>query len=197
MKKESRKGFTLVELFLVIIVLVGLAGTITISADESIASAEVNNIITNMRILKSAALQWLTDYGDFVDPYSHAVTYPFTYINIKSSETNVETIQGLMADSTPGSRSTMTKYIKMSSQLFSLSKGVLPDVDEYAITDGGNTREKWYVVYKFEKEDRRIKRIKRKMANKAQEFELYKNENDSYTEDSEYVYMKIIDLSKR
>ena len=66
-KNKFRKGFTLVELLLVIVVIAILAGTVMVSGDESIISAEANNIISNMRVIKAAALEWLADYGDFID----------------------------------------------------------------------------------------------------------------------------------
>ena len=112
MEKKSRKGFTLIELFLVIVVIVILAGAIMVSGDESVVSAEADNIINNMRILKTAALEWLADYGDYIDPNDHRVTYPYPAIMPIEKRNNAkQCIQDVMKEDYPQGRQTMMKYV--------------------------------------------------------------------------------------
>lgn len=225
MKKEkfSRKGFTLIELLLVVVVIVILAGTIMVSGEESIISAEANNIINNMRIIKSAALEWIADYGDYIDrtgKFNYVVTYPFPIIKAADSvkiddDTDKDKwhIQNVMRPDAD-SRSTMMKYINTAypPQEVRIIPSVNEDIDSgsgpieggYAIVDAsrnlGGGYNKWYVVYRFETEETensRVKKLKQKIDERAQEFELYKNQTDFYKKDSEYVYMPIIDLAKQ
>ena len=112
-KNKFRKGFTLVELLLVIVVIAILAGTIMISGDDSVISAEANNIISNMRILKTAALEWLADYNDYVDrtgKLNYMVTYPYSNLRRNFNSDAIRSIQNLMYSNARG-RDTMMKYI--------------------------------------------------------------------------------------
>ncbi len=220
MKKEkfSRKGFTLIELLLVIVVVVILAGTIMISGDESIISAEANNIINNMRILKSAALEWIADYGDYIDrtgKFNYMVTYPYSTLNDEyflkgKAEQCIQNVMRKKSDKEHG-RDTVMKYIKTAYPPEDVR--IIPSVNEdtdrgsgaiqggYALVDAsrnlGGGYNKWYVVYRFETENALVKKLKQKIAERAEEFELYKNQTDFYKKDSEYVYMPIIDLAKQ
>ena len=68
MKSEmKRKGFTLVELLIVIVVIGILSAMMMLSSTEAVSSARANNIVSNLRNLKTAALAMYTDYMDHVD----------------------------------------------------------------------------------------------------------------------------------
>ena len=60
--KKMRKGFTLVELLIVIAILGALASMMTLSGTNATASASATKIVENLLTLKSAALMMYTDY---------------------------------------------------------------------------------------------------------------------------------------
>ena len=61
MKNIKRKGFTLVELLIVIVVIGILSAMMMMSSTEAVTSAKASNIVSNMRNLKTAALAYYVD----------------------------------------------------------------------------------------------------------------------------------------
>ena len=64
MMKEGRKGFTLVELLIVIVVIGILAGMMMLSSTEAVTSAKATKIISDMKNLQKAVLAWYLDNYD-------------------------------------------------------------------------------------------------------------------------------------
>jgi prepilin-type N-terminal cleavage/methylation domain-containing protein len=60
-RRGARKGFTLVELLIVIIIIGILAGAMMMVAGRSRDSAEAAKIISDLRSVKAAALIWMTE----------------------------------------------------------------------------------------------------------------------------------------
>ena len=67
MKKSFRKGFTLVELLIVIVVIGILSAMMMLSSTEAVSSARAADIISDLRNLKTAALAWYADNLDYVE----------------------------------------------------------------------------------------------------------------------------------
>ena len=68
-RNMKRKGFTLVELLIVIVVIGVLSAMMMLSSTEAVSSARASNIVSNLRNLKTAALAY---YIDHVDSYDRA-----------------------------------------------------------------------------------------------------------------------------
>ncbi len=62
----KRRGFTLVELLIVIVVIGVLSAMMMLSSTEAVSSARASNIVSNLRNLKTAALAWYADHLDDV-----------------------------------------------------------------------------------------------------------------------------------
>lgn len=66
-RKGARKGFTLVELLIVIIIIGILAGAMMLVAGTSRDTAEASRIISDLRTVKSAAVMWMADSPTSID----------------------------------------------------------------------------------------------------------------------------------
>ncbi|MBR1657924.1 MAG: type II secretion system protein [Synergistaceae bacterium] len=66
-KATKRKGFTLVELLIVIVVIGILSAMMMLSSTEAVTSAKASNIISNLRNLKTAALAYYVDHLDYLE----------------------------------------------------------------------------------------------------------------------------------
>jgi general secretion pathway protein G len=67
MKSVRRKGFTLVELLIVIVIIGILAGAMMMLMGSSSDKAEATKVISDLRTMKGAVLQYYTDKSTYPD----------------------------------------------------------------------------------------------------------------------------------
>ena len=66
-KYAKQKGLTLVELLVCMVVIAILALALILSSKEAVSSAKAARIISNLNVLKAAALQWYNDNVGYVE----------------------------------------------------------------------------------------------------------------------------------
>ena len=69
----KRRGFTLVELLIVIVVIGILSAMMMLSSTEAVTSAKASNIVSNLRNLKTAALAMYIDNMDKFDKNDYKI----------------------------------------------------------------------------------------------------------------------------
>ena len=72
MIKFVRKGFTLVEIMIVILVIGILAAAFVYSSTEAITTAKATRIIANLHTVRNAVLQFYGDYPDIFESKAYA-----------------------------------------------------------------------------------------------------------------------------
>ena len=139
---NKHKGFTLVELLIVIVVIGILASMMMISTSESTSTAKANTIISNLRNFSMAAMAY---YTDNMDDYGRNVAY----------NTNAT-----------------TKSIKSHVVEYMHNEGDIPDKEKYKVLNDYNTDTKasiWWARYDASNADARIKE---KLAGRAKSANL-------------------------
>ena len=95
MKKNfnvKRKGFTLVELLIVIVVIGVLSAMMMLSSTEAVTSAKASNIVSNLRNLKTAALAYYVDNLDEAEKkaFSPKIADVAKYMNAGGSTETID-----------------------------------------------------------------------------------------------------------
>ena len=100
MKSTKREGFTLVELLIVIVVIGILSAMMMLSSTEAVSSARANNIISNLRNLKTATLAFYVDSLDKISDLERKKRIPIGYIvkYLGSSNTTLDTSNNTVGD---------------------------------------------------------------------------------------------------
>jgi len=86
MKNVKRKGFTLVELLIVIVIIGILAGAMMMLMGSSTDKAEATKVISDLRSMKGALLQYYSDHSGY--PADGDVDDLGTYVDKDLSEAN-------------------------------------------------------------------------------------------------------------
>lgn len=149
MKNIKRKGFTLVELLIVIVVIGILSAMMMLSSTEAVTSARASNIVSNLRNFKTAALAM---YVDKLDEAANLVDGEYSATDLTKS------------------MDTVVKYMNNSSQQGNADS----DLTKYGIA---NANGGWFVYYNFGTDG--DARIKSKIAGRAKSVGLYGAANNT------------------
>ena len=138
--KNSRKGFTLVELLIVIVVIGILSAMMMLSSTESVASAKANNIISNLRNLKTAVTAWYADNLDKVK---------------KDGDTWKIDGKNVSAFVEDNGKTEILKYLNNENSITLGNKGDTTD-GHYLLVSGPSSKT-WYVCYNLGSSEQRVK----------------------------------------
>ena len=132
---SNRKGFTLVELLIVIVVIGVLSAMMMLSSTEAVSSAKAADVISNLRNIKTAVLAWYADNLDRVNG---------KYQIYKKDGTDPQLIGTFTKDK--GGEAEFLKYLNNDNSIKLTKKESAAD-GEYFLSgeDGGKN---WYVGYK-------------------------------------------------
>ena len=144
-----RKGFTLVEILIVIIVMSILGAMMTYSSSEAISSNKAAEIVIKLRNLKIAAMQM---YVDKLDIWQGSTTEEIN--KAKDAFTMGEVKTHLNDDNGYDS-----KYVIITD------KGKKDTSTPYA-------NRKWYIVYNFDTQEKDVEKVKEKLAKRAKTDDL-------------------------
>ena len=152
-RNMKRRGFTLVELLIVIVVIGILSAMMMLSSTEAVTSAKASNIVSNLRNLKTATLACYIDSMDHFDK----VLY---YLKGGAAPNNA----------TEGT----TKEVKIGDVVKYLSGGTdIPEKDNYEIEQ--NTDGDWYLSYTLQGTNTEKTQIKQKLEGRAKSVGLLKD----------------------
>ena len=187
MKSIRRKGFTLVELLIVIVVIGILSAMMMLSSTEAVSSARASNVVSNLRNIKTAVLSW------YADNLNRVVKDGSEYkIYTKDSTTEKNILITFVKDK--GGESELLAYLSNGSSISFKDKSSAA-VGEYILTEQDNSSggRSWYVGLRVGTD----KNLQSKVASKASSVGLTgggkTDVTNTYT-GGEYVYMLIHSL---
>ncbi|MBQ9418804.1 MAG: type II secretion system protein [Synergistaceae bacterium] len=130
---SKRRGFTLVELLIVIVVIGVLSAMMMLSSTEAVSSAKASNIVSGLRNFKTAILSWYADNLDRVkkrsdNKYGIDGDYISTFVKDKKGDAE------------------FLKYLNSGEAISLKQKSEATTVGDYTII-GANLSKKWYICY--------------------------------------------------
>ena len=144
----KRKGFTLVELLIVIVVIGILSAMMMLSSTEATTSAKVSNIVSNMRNIKTAALAFYTDNMDYF---------------VKNPEDKLNNLTGELQGK--NAKDEIRKYLGDGNNN-------APDIKDYAVVASSANDYTWWVMYEIKGSTAEQAAIKKKLAGRAKSLGL-------------------------
>lgn len=191
MKKFNRKGFTLVELLIVIVVIGVLSTMMMLSSTEAVSSARAAKIINDLRNLKTATLAWYADNLNRVVQDSNG--YQIVTNGVKQK------IDNFARDHSDE----ILKYLNAENSIrLKNPEANKETVGAYVLHDVDQKKGIWLAGYKFFNDTKDAdNRLMEKLAARAKEVGLKNQNNVEYTwtkngDTDKYVYINILNFSE-
>ena len=193
---SRRRGFTLVELLIIILVIGVLAAMMIFSSTESVTTAKAAKILANLQTLKRAATQWYLDNREKVQPDGR--------VQIGSETHPVQEW---------GDRIGLSKYISSMNdsgiKFEKTTSDVITSVPHtnliqgyYGLCDGGQARytndntyhrNEWYVGYCFKSDEAKVRdKIRLRMESAGVFLGTADAHKDTYNDNSVAVWMRVL-----
>ena len=162
--KKVRKGFTLVELLIVIAVLGSLGAMMSYSSSGAVDSADAAKIITNLQTLKMAAMQMYIEKPEVASLTAIDTTNETTTaVTIGETNTTVAAVLG--------------EYLGKKADALTASGAA----KKYGLVGNATS---WYVVYALDTDD--STGVKTKLAAQAQATDIYGGASAAVTAFTDY-----------
>lgn len=144
----KRKGFTLIEILIIIVVTGILASMMMLSSTEAVTTAKATAIINNLVTIRKAALAWYTDNRDI---YKYLNEHK---INIQGANRDDALGMGKYLDD-----ATREVFIRGNQNMSYKGKNYTEGLPEgnYGIFNVRRYRSTWYVGYRFKKGEEAVK----------------------------------------
>ncbi len=197
----KRRGFTLVELLIVILVIGVLAAMMILSATESVASAKAAAVISNMRNLKTAVIAWQLENMDKIELKNgiYRVIWGGKVAPVQEFWEARTTAQGMESIKTE-----ILRYMDNADKVSRTGTGWDPSTRKqklddavgggYVLEDNGSAekRDQWFIGYAVKGDDR----MKEKFAARAKTAGLLQSnsKNSKIYTNSDIVWMRILSL---
>lgn len=165
----KRRGFTLVELLIVIVVIGILSAMMMLSSTEAVTSAKASNIVSNLRNLKTAALAMYIDNMDAFDKGTAT-------IKSGGSDSQSENSQSENSGTTEFTIKNVVKYMNGGENF---------DEPGYDIEATESGKGDWYLSYKIQGTTSEKAQIAQKLKGRAKSVGLLKDDGGT---GSEHVY---------
>lgn len=181
-RKGARRGFTLVELLIVIIIIGILAGAMMLVAGTSRDAAEASKIISDLRNVKAAALMWLAENPN-VTAYSWDGTLP-TGVTEPSP---VDLTTPLKNDPTPLNKYLDKPLITGHHYLFEAGEATVGEDDEGTTDIDESKATVWFLGYDLAAANVRTG-VRTNLAKQAKSVGLYGSTEIDLTNDTDPGY---------
>ena len=190
---KIKKGFTLVELLIVIVVIGILSAMMMLSSTEAVSSAKVARIISDLTNWKKAILAWYVDNIDKVD-----------------SKGNIKKDDGTYGYFGNKGTVTMAEIAKYFSKSFETTSGTYSTINPSAVKDsasGGkyftdyrrdsnnNPSGRWFIIFEMPTSWEKDKRLKDKLEARASSLGLLMvkaNASEVYSYSAEHEWSKYV-----
>ena len=188
-----RKGFTLVELLIVIVVIGVLSAMMILSSTEAVSTAKATKVISDMRVLKTATLAWYMDNLDSIEDHEVGGDKGF-HIKIGNTWQRIHEYLNKNPDA-------FTKYLGSGSLDLNKNINWTSKTQTYASEGGysvymGKANTVCYIVHGVPKDEK----LRSKLTSKAKSAGLlryvYGSTSKTYQYDGgDYLFMQVFSLA--